>query len=160
MSWVCHVPRRTNMKNTKLSLHILKFDASMSCESQTNVTKSFMKQFLQIIKTQLYYLRLQYPVDLCMIIMLFLLCPYSSYRPWNPAVPGAPCRWSSRWCGCGTSLGVQWESSQACMWQSLTMLLIITILLSIPFLYLLCQHIPIWSSPPPWTPFWFFPSLL
>ena len=129
------------MKSTKLSLHILKFDASMSCESQTNVTKSFMKQFLQIIKTQLYYLRLQYPVDLCMIIMLFLLCPYSSYRPWNPAIPGTPCRWSSRWCGCGTSLGVQWGSSQACM---LTMLLIITILLSIPFLYLLCQHIPIW----------------
>ena len=63
------------MKSTKLSLHILKFDASMLCESQTNVTKSFMKQFLQIIKTQLYYLRLQYPVDLCMIIMLFLLCP-------------------------------------------------------------------------------------
>ena len=80
------------MKSTKLSLHILKFDASMSCESQTNVTKSFMKQILQIIKSQLYYLRLQYPVDLCMIIMLFLLCPYSSYRPWNPAVPGAPCR--------------------------------------------------------------------
>ena len=53
--WVCHVPRRTNMKSTKLSLHILKFDASMSCESN------------------------EHPVDLCMIIMLFLLCPYSSY---------------------------------------------------------------------------------
>ena len=46
------MPRRTNMKNTKLSLHILKFDASMSCESN------------------------EHPVDLCMIIMLFLLCPH------------------------------------------------------------------------------------
>ena len=42
------------MKNTKLSLHILKFDASMSCESN------------------------EHPVDLCIIIMLFLLCPCSS----------------------------------------------------------------------------------
>ena len=69
------------------------------------------------------------------------------YRPWNPAVPGAPCRWSSRWCGCGTSLGVQWESSQACMWQLISVRSL-TILLSIPFLYLLCPCIPIWSSPP------------
>ena len=43
--WVCHVPRRTNMKSTKLSLHILTFEASMSCEGQTNVTKSYTKQF-------------------------------------------------------------------------------------------------------------------
>ena len=41
--------------STKLSLHILKFDASMSCESN------------------------EHPADLCMILMLFLLCPYSSY---------------------------------------------------------------------------------
>ena len=148
--WVCHVPRRTNEKYQAILAYFEIWCLNVVWKSD---------QCDQILHETI-YLRLQYPVDLCMIIMLFLLCPYSSYRPWNPAIPGAPCRWSSRWCGCGTSLGVQWGSSQACMWQSLTMLLIITILLSIPFSYLLCQHIPIWSSPPPWTPFWFFPSLL
>ena len=121
------MPRRTNMKNAKLSLHILKFDALMSCESNEHV-------------------------DLCMIIMLFLLCPFFIYKTLESGSSRSsmPVEQSVVWKW--TSLGVQWESSQACMWQLLTMLLIsiwsLTILLSIPSLYPLCPYISIWSSPP------------
>ena len=93
------------------SLHILKFDALMSCESNEHV-------------------------DLCMIIMLFLLCPFFIYKTLESGSSRSsmPVEQSVVWKW--ISLGVQWESSQACMWQLLTMLLIsiwsLTILLSLP----------------------------
>ena len=138
--WVCHVPRRTNMKNTKLSLHILKFDASMSCESN------------------------EHPVDLCMIIMLFLLCPHlqlqtlesGSSRSSMPVEQSVVWKWdiSKGTMGIIPGLYVTVADNAANKYLIPNHLAINPILVSFLPIHI---HMIISSS---WTPFLFFPSLL
>ena len=126
--------RRTNMKNAKLSLHILKFDPSMSRSShKQNIMSSWWGSFprlhttypcilsnhgeeitMSLIGAVMWMQTFIYNIVNCVnhFHMFYLQCPYSSKDPGSRQFQEVSGRRNSPWCGWGTSLGIQWKWTQ------------------------------------------------